>query len=364
MELKYFMPTRVLMGKGIVKESFEEFKSFGKKALIVTGKNSSKVNGSLDDVIEALKKVSIDYIVFDDIEENPSVETVDKAASLGKENDVDFVIGIGGGSPIDASKAIAMMIKNRNLTSDNLFTTEKLESLDVISIPTTSGTGTEVTQYSIITDHKDKTKKCLPQVIFPKLSLLDPSYTSHMSVNVTINTAVDAFSHIVESYLNKNANLLTDMIASKALNLFGECIDSLLKGEFSYKVRENLMLSSTLAGIIIAQTGTSLPHGMGYHLTYFKNIPHGLANGCLYVEYLRIFKDREKVDTVYKLLGLKSHGELEEILNKLVKVDIDITEEEIREYALAMSSNKLKLKNHPEEVGFEEIFGIYKNSLL
>lgn len=364
MELKYFMPTTVLMRQGIVLERSSEFKSFGKKAFIITGKKSSKVNGSLNDVKEALNKESIDYIIFDEIEENPSVETIEKAAELGKANKVDFIIGIGGGSPIDAAKGIGVMINNPKLTGETLFTSEKLESIDIIAIPTTSGTGTETTQYSILTDHKAKTKKNLGQSIFPKLSLIDPKYTMDMNVEVTRSTAVDALSHIVEGYLNKNASIITDALVEKSLKIWGKCIPALVKGEFDYETRENLMIASTMAGIIIAQAGTSLPHGMGYPLTYFKGVPHGLANGCLYVEYLKVFKSREKVEKIHELLGLKSHEELEILLEKLNKIDIEITAEEIKEYAKGMAENKAKLQNHPEEIGFEEIYNIYSRSLL
>lgn len=364
MNMKFFMPTRVLVGKDIVLNSFQEFKAFGKKAFIITGNKSSKINGSLNDVEEALKKAEVEYVVFDAIEENPSIETIEKAATLGKDNKVDFVIGIGGGSPIDAAKAIAVMIKNPELKGSNLITTKKLESLDIISIPTTSGTGTETTQYSILTDHKDKTKKNLGQLTFPKLSLLDAKYTMNMSLEVTRNTGVDAFSHIVEGYLNKNASIITDALSEKALKIWGECIEALVTGNCDYEVREKLMIASTIAGMIIAQTGTSLPHGMGYPLTYFKGLPHGLANGCLYVEYLRVFKDREKVNNIPKLLGLTTYEKLEEVLEKLTKVDISITEEEIKEYTNSMISNKAKVQNHPEEVGFEEIYNMYLKSLV
>ncbi|MDO4535586.1 MAG: iron-containing alcohol dehydrogenase family protein [Clostridium perfringens] len=364
MELKFFMPTKVLIGKDVVLNNSNLLKEFGTKALIVTGRSSSKKNGSLDNVISALKKENIGYIIFDEIEENPSVESVVKAADLGKSENVDFIIGIGGGSPIDASKAIGVMIKNKDLTGETLFSIETLESIDIVAVPTTAGTGTETTQYSIITDHKNKTKRNLGQSIFAKLALVDASYMMGMNANITRNTAFDAVSHIVEGYLNTNANLITDGLCEKALSVWGECIPSLLKGEFTLSDREKLMLASNMAGIIIAQTGTSIPHGMGYPLTYFKNVSHGLANGCLYKEYLKVFKNREKVNNIYKCLGLKSYEELEDIIDKLTKINIDVSEEELRVWSRDFAANKGKLKNHPESITEKEIFEIYKNSLI
>lgn len=363
MNTNFYMPTKVFLGKNIVKEKGELLASIGQKAFIITGKHSSKKNGSLKDVEDVLKKYNKDYIIYDDIEENPSIETIIKAAKIGKENAVDFLIGVGGGSPIDASKAIGVAINNPHLTEETLLNSDKLESLPIVAVPTTSGTGTETTQYAIVTDHKDKTKKNLGQVVFPVVSLLDPSYTENMNEEITISTTVDALSHIVEGYLNKNASEITDALAIKALKLWGKAIPSLKSRKFTYEDRENFMLASSLAGMIIAQTGTSIPHGMGYHLTYFKGVPHGLANGCLYVEYLNSFKDKTRIYEIVEHLGLSSYEEFISLLSDLTKIDIEVSEEEIEEYASSMVSNKAKLKNHPEDITKEEIKSIYLKSL-
>lgn len=364
METKFYMPTKVLVGKEIISKNAKIFKSYGKKALIVTGRNSAKNNGSLRDVIEALEKWNIQHILFDKVEENPSLETIVEARNRGLEFGAEFIVGIGGGSPLDASKAIGIMIKNPEVTIDTIFTDRKLSSIDIIAVPTTAGTGSETTQYSIVTVHKEKTKKNLGQEVFAKVAFLDAKYMKDMPVSTTINTAVDAFSHLVESYLNVNANIITDGLIEKALAIFGKTIPSLIKGDFTNGDRENLMMASTIAGMVIAQTGTSLPHGMGYALTYFKGLPHGLANGCLYREYLNIFKDREKINNIWQCLGLQSYEELIEILNKLTAVQIDITKEEIDSYTKGMITNKAKLKNHPEEITYEDIFNIYYKSLI
>ena len=363
MELKYFMPTKVLMGKDVIINNFSEFNKYGKKAYIITGRKSAKINGSLDDIIKALSLNNIEYVIFHEVEENPSLETIERAAEIGKVAKVDFIIGIGGGSPIDAAKAIAVMINNEELTKDNILDCAKLMSLDVITVPTTSGTGTETTQYAIVTDNKNKTKVNFGQIVFPEISFLDPTYTEYMPLETTVSTAIDALTHIVEGYLNVNANVITDALAEKSMKLWGECIEALILGKVSYEVRGKLMLASTMSGIIIAQTGTSLPHGMGYPLTYFKNIPHGLANGCLYVEYLKVFKNRDRVENIYKLLGLQSHSELEGLLYKFTKVNIEISDEEIKAYTDGMWKNQRKLKNHPERVSYEELYNMYYISL-
>ncbi|MEG0295517.1 MAG: iron-containing alcohol dehydrogenase family protein [Clostridium sp.] len=364
MKLNYYMPTEVFFGKDAIKNNYEVLKGYGAKALIVTGARSSKMNGSLKDVLNALDNLDANYMIFDKVEENPSLETIEAGAKLGKEFNCDYVIGIGGGSPIDASKAIAVMIKNPNITRDTIITTDKLEALDVVAVPTTSGTGTETTQYSIVTDHDNKTKLNLGQCIFPKIAFCDPTYTMRMEYDTTLNTAIDALSHLIEGYLNINANLLTDTLVEKGIKLWGECINNLSADKLGYEEREKLMMASTLGGIVIAQTGTSIPHGMGYALTYFKGLPHGIANGVLYKEYLRTFKNQSRVNDIVEFIGLNNINELEELLNNLINITVMITEEEITEFTDGMWNNKGKLKNHPEEISYEELYNIYKNTFI
>ena len=149
--MKLYMPTKVYNEKGCVRQHSQELAALGTKALLVTGKHSSRVNGSLQDVEDALNRERVPYVVFDGIEENPSVETVMRATALGLSEKVDFVIGIGGGSPMDASKAIALMIANPEKKADFLYETDaavKLaanQALPVAAVPTTAGTGSEVT---------------------------------------------------------------------------------------------------------------------------------------------------------------------------------------------------------------------------
>lgn len=363
MEFTYSMPTKILMGRNIILKSKHEFVSYGKKALIVTGKNSAKISGALNDVVSALQQMNIDYVIFDKVEENPCTKTIEEAAILGKTEGVEFVIGIGGGSPLDASKAIGMMIKNKHLTEETLFSSVKLESIPILAVPTTSGTGSETTPYAILTDHRAKTKRNLGQVIFCSIAFLDAGYTEALPAEITVNTALDAMTHLVEGYLNTNSTLLSDMLIEKGLTLWGECIPSLLNTTFDFETREKLMLASSIAGMAIANTGTSLPHGMGYALTYFKDVPHGLANALLFKAYLRSFKNKLKADKVYKLLGFSSSEAFEVFLSKTIHINIVVSKKEIKEWSEMMCSNEAKLKNHPEPATYDSIYAIYEKSL-
>lgn len=358
--LNYYMPTKIIWGKNVIVDNYKLFSEMGKKALIVTGRSSSKKNGSLDDVIMALKKGGIKYSIFDEVEENPSVSNVVKGANSGL--DSDFIIGIGGGSPIDAAKAIAVIIKNNNIDPRELMFEKTVSSaLPVIAIPTTAGTGTEVTPYAIITDHVNKTKKNYCQKVFPKYAIIDVKYFLTMPKKVRISTAVDALTHLVEGYLNINANLLNDYIAEEGFRLWGESKNYLNEDIIQENIMEKLIMSSTLAGMLISQTGTSLPHGMGYALTYFNNIPHGKANGVILKEYMKLC-NKDKVNKIIELLGFNTLEEFGNYLKTIIGT-VTITNSEANKYSETMFNNKGKLKNHPYDVTLEDIYNIYINSL-
>ncbi|MBZ9608237.1 iron-containing alcohol dehydrogenase [Clostridium estertheticum] len=358
----YYMPTKILLDEDVVLKNSNLFCNYGEKALIVTGKTSSITNGSLKDVTNALKKEGITYDVFNNVEENPSLETVETIAKLGILQKSNFIIGIGGGSPIDAAKAAGVLINNPNDTIYNLFESPNLKSIPIIAVPTTAGTGTETTPYSIVTDNELQTKHGICQRIFPEYAMLDVKYLMFLPEKITINTSVDALSHLVEGYLSTNANILSDALAEKGLKLFGECLNMIKEKDFTYTIRKKLMVASTLAGMVIAQSGTSLPHGMGYALTYFHNIPHGKANGVLLKSYLEFCDDKSKVKKILYLLTLENLDELGYFLNSMLGDVNSVTYEDICSYSDKMTLNNNKLKNHPTPVKREDILNIYKNS--
>lgn len=366
MEFKYFMPSKVFFGENCVLKNQEQFQVLGKRALIVTGRKSAKKSGAYGDVIQALAFSGIEHVLFDEVEENPSVETVERGAAKGKDFGADFVIGIGGGSPMDAAKAMAVLLKNPEMGLYDVFAARNLGKIPVVAVATTSGTGSEVTQFSILTDKKAQTKRNLGQIVFADLAFVDSKYTQGLPYEVTVNTAVDAFSHLVEGYLNVNAanNPVSDLYGEKGFELFKDCFQKLLDKNLDQDFREKVMLASMLGGIQIAQNATSLPHGMGYALTYFKGVPHGLANGILMMEYLKTFKDQSKIKKMLAILGLENLEALGQVMNQLITLKVEVTEEEILSYARDFAGNKEKLKSHPEEMSLEEIAKIYRNSLL
>jgi len=359
----FYMPTKIIAQKNAIKNHGIAFSQLGEIALIVTGRNSSKINGSLTDLVETLQNLNISYYIYDDVEENPSLETILKISTFGKENNVEFLIGLGGGSPIDAAKAAGVLINNTDSTIDDLFISPMLKALPLVAIPTTAGTGTETTPYAIVTDHRAETKRGIVQRVFPVIAFLDANYLMKTSKDVTINTGVDALSHLIEGYLSSNANIFSDGLAENGLKLFGKCLKEINNYKIDFKTRENLMIASCIAGIVIAQAGTSLPHGMGYPLTYYKGVPHGKANGVLLKSYMNFCSDKEKVKNILNFLEFDNLDQLGDFLISVLGKPVELSDEELYKYASAMASNTAKLKNHPSEVTCDDILDIYRSSL-
>lgn len=359
----FYMPTKIIKGVNCIVENSSLLSRLGEKCLIVTGKKSSKLNGSLEDVIFALDKENIKYKIFDEIEENPSIETVERAKLENIDENIDFIFAVGGGSSIDAAKAISILFANPNITIREAFRLKNLENIPIVCAPTTSGTGSEVTQYSIITDHENKLKRNLGQETFPKIAYLDARYSLNLPVDITVSTAFDAFSHLTESYLNTNATIFTDFVAEKGFEIFGSLKESFEKKELDIADREKLMLASTLAGIAIAQTGTSLPHLLGYSLTYNKNMSHGMSNAVLYKGYLALFKEYVKIEKMLKLLGFSSIEELIDYISSKLSYSLNLTEEEIKSFTATALKNQEKLRNHPLDIDKENIARMFKEAI-
>lgn len=355
-------PTKVFFGSSCVNKHSNEFSSLGKKALIVTGGNSSKKNGSLDDVQNALKKEGISYQLFDEVEQNPTLATVYQAAQQAKDFGAEFIIGIGGGSPMDAAKAVAVLAVN-NLSEEDLMARRWTNRpLPVAALPTTAGTGSEVTPYAVLTVPWAETKMSIGgDDLFPALALMDARYMIDMPWEVTVNTAVDALSHSIEGFINTEASVYSDLLARESIAIIGSVLQNIEAENITLAEREELLYASMLAGIVIAQTGTNFIHALGYPLTYFKGLPHGLANGVLMQASLELMAEGspEKVDQILAAVGCDSTAEVGSLLNKLLpKVNIKLTAEEQKLYAqkTLQTKNMAKCPHRPNEADILRIF--------
>lgn len=381
--MELFIPTHIYNEKNCVAGHSQELAALGSKALILTGKNSSAANGSLDDVVRALKRERVPFIIFNEIEENPSVETVMKASRFGNGEEADFVIGVGGGSPMDAAKAVALMMANPEKESDFLYAkagdaerNDARPALPVAEVPTTAGTGSEVTPYAILTRkylpdivlstnpqpqaesvfaHLMKTtKQSISHRIFPALALVDIAYLQTVSRTGCIHTAVDTLAHLVESHLNTNANDYSRMYSEMGLRTWAQVKDKLLLYEIGEEERRKLMYACTLGGMAIAHTGTSLPHGLSYPVTCEMDIPHGKAAGIFLPGFFRNYGDPEQAMYVLGLLNFGSVQSFSEYIRELlgeVRIPDDLWERAVKE----LMDNPAKLKNYPYMMDSERL---------
>lgn len=353
--MQIYMPTNVYGENNCVVNHRKELASLGNKALLVTGRHSSQANGSLEDAKRALQEEQTAYVIFDKIEENPSIETVMQARELGIQENVDFVVGIGGGSPMDAAKAIALMIANPGEDEGILYEARELECLPVAEVPTTAGTGSEVTPYAILTIHARRTKQSISHRIYPALALIDSRYLKTESLNTLINTTVDALAHLIESYMNTNADSYNRMYSEKGLRLFAEMKDDLLqcrrfggepKQTLSDDVFDKLMQMSATAGMAITHTGTSLPHGLSYSVTYEMGVPHGKAVGIFLPGFLKYYQGKEDVRLALGQMCFANVQDFTEYLDELLG-KVEISDELWKNDVELIMGNQAKLKNYP-----------------
>ena len=346
--MKFFMPTRVFSESECIAKHAAELSALGRHALIVTGKSSSKLNGSLDDVTAALSAHSVRYTIFDRVEENPSVETVMAARDTGLECGADFVIGIGGGSPLDAAKAVALMMKNSEKTWEFLYETSSASALPLAAVPTTCGTGSEVTGVAVLTRHDLKTKVSAKHKIFPNIALIDGKYLLSAPQKIIANTAIDALAHLIESAVNTLADTYSDMTAFAGLREWAGC-RSYIEGKtvLTDEAAVKLMNASALAGMSIAQTGTTIPHSLSYMLTYEAGVPHGAAVGAFQGKYLK-YADEQRRKAVLDAAGFSGTDELGNFISALAPVEAE--HELLERSAESVMKNAAKLALCPYRI--------------
>ena len=273
--MNFCFPTKIYVERDCVKKHANVFSACGKRCLIVTGKSSAVKCGALQDVTEVLDNSGIAYAVFDKIPENPPFEVCKAGAQAAHEFNAQFIVGIGGGSPLDAAKAIACLALNPEIGEQRMYA-QQLDGdpLPVIAVGTTAGTGSEVTQVAVITDSSGIKRSFRADSAFPIAALGDPHYTEFMPDSVTRSTAADALCHCTESYFNTTATEFSDVYALRGAQIISEQLSELT---LTCEQREKLYIGSLMGGIAISVTGTCIPHALSYFLTENHGMAHGTA---------------------------------------------------------------------------------------
>jgi 1,3-propanediol dehydrogenase/alcohol dehydrogenase len=379
---QFYLPTRVYFGKGTIGKVGEEAKKLGKRALVVTGGKSARRMGALQKVEDSLKNMGIKTILFEGVEANPCLETIERAADLTKAKKCQIIVGLGGGSPMDAAKGIAVSSTNPGPFTQYLGRNKLKESpLPVIAIPTTAGTGSEVTPYAVFTTTtrgKRRKKIMADDSIFPKVALVDPELTLSLPSSVTADTGIDALSHAIEGLISKNSQWLSDYLAVRAIKLLSTYLPEVARNPQDIEIRSRVLYASLLAGMVIAQTGTVLVHLMSYRLTSDLNLPHGRACAMLlpWVCEFNLKSSPAKLTSLAKSLGenvenLSQEDAVESVVNRIRNLllhlglpqDLEsrkIEESLIEDFVDEVMQDTRKLANNPRKVTLEDVIDIYR----
>ncbi len=284
---------------------------------------------------------------------------------------------------MDAAKGIALLMTNKGSITD-YFGTDKVKkpAIPVIAIPTTAGTGSEVTKYAVVTDRKKTLKQIIGSFhISPVLALLDPLLTLSMPASLTANTGADALSHAVEGYVSTQANPVGDILALKSISLITESLPGAISQPENPKIREKMLFASMLAGLVINSAGAGIIHGMGYFITLHYGAPHGLANALLMPEVMEfnMVANPTKYKNIAEAMGKKAEGlsekeaarlsvvAMRELLQKIgipeSMKEIGVKEESLAGFAETVSKNERLLTLNPRRPTREEIEEIYRKSM-
>ncbi|MBQ8183265.1 MAG: iron-containing alcohol dehydrogenase [Clostridia bacterium] len=355
-----YVNSKVISGKNCVTDNAELMAQFGEKCLIVTSGSAAEKSGALNDVVCALNKCGIGYAVFNKINENPLVSTVIEGGKAARDADADFVIGIGGGSPLDAAKAVAICAANPEYDIDGLYGRRiPSKALPVVLVGTTAGTGSEVTGVSVLTNDKNMQKKSISGVdCYAALVFADAKYTYSMGYDVTVSTALDALAHAVEGWFSPKCDAVASVYAELALKRIYKALKVLAENKAlpDENVREDLYYGSVFAGLELNICGAAFPHTVGYVLTENYGIPHGKACTALMPCFLTKAKkyECERFRQLLEILG-ENEVELIDTIKALTDVkNLDMTDEQLDEWCSRWQGNVKNFMNSPGGFTAEE----------
>lgn len=285
-EFEYKMPAKVRFGVGITNNLgriLREELGF-QKAFIATDKGIAAA-GILEKITNSLDGDGFPYQVYDALIPDPTIEVVDEAADVLRNSGADVVVAVGGGSPIDTAKAMCMLQTHEGSVRDYLFGgTKQVERpiMPLICVPTTAGTGSEMTAASVITNNQEKTKVSVThENLIPKMALIDPSLHVGMPPFITATTGMDALTHAVESYVSLNAEPISDAMGIAAIRMIGENLRTAVSDGSNLEARTNMALASTIAGAAFLNGGLGVVHGIAQTIGAVAHVAHGTANALL-----------------------------------------------------------------------------------
>ena len=282
----FVIPNHTVVGTNVLGEVAPLLKEMGNKAFIVTGKHVA-VSDMMKQLTALLDENGIDCVIFDGITGEPTDTMIENGVEMLKSSGCDFIIGIGGGSPLDSAKAIAAMAVNEGSIADYNGKEITGEILPLAAIPTTAGTGSEATKFTVITDSEKGIKMLLKgDVLVPKLAIVDSSFTVGAPKSVTSATGLDALTHAVEAYTSRKAFSMTDTLAVSAVKRIMKYLPIAYREPDNSLAREQMSIAALEAGICINNSSVTIVHGMSRPIGALFHVPHGMSNAMLLKECL------------------------------------------------------------------------------
>ena len=308
----FFIPTVNLMGAGCLKDAADSIQSQGfKKGLIVTDKILNQI-GVVEQVQDLLNERSVATVVFDGTQPNPTINNVNDGLALLKENECDFVISLGGGSPHDCAKGIALVAANGGHISDYEGVDQSAKPmLPLIAINTTAGTASEMTRFCIITDEERHIKMAIvDKHTTPLISVNDAELMLAKPASLTAATGMDALTHAIEAYVSIAATPITDAVAIKAIELIEAHLRTAVKNGENLEAREQMAYAQFMAGMAFNNASLGYVHAMAHQLGGFYDLPHGVCNAILlpHVQRYNAQVCPERLTDVAKAMGVNVEG--------------------------------------------------------
>ena len=373
---KYNTKTTLYSGRGCIRQNADVIKGYGSKAIIFTTHfPEGSRNLGLEDLKFVFEENNIDYLVYDDVEVDPPVEKCAELAARAKDFHADFFVGLGGGSSIDTAKAVSLLLTYPD--NDNPYdvfyamgapskSNDTESAIPVIAVPTTAGSGSEVSGFSVLTRADTNTKLCMYPLVFPVLAFLDGDYLKEAPADIIHTGVIDALAHGVETYLHVGSNPMNRAMARYGFELFADFKNRMNDGNYEEDDYDKMLLAAYVQGCAFMQSSTTIPHGMGYPLSHVKHVCHGLANGIFLGEYVRGFHDQSLVQPIVEMCGFKNSDEFAEFCKSITEDDIvglEVSEEEIQNWTDDFMKLDFRLAANPEVLDRNDIENLYRKSL-
>lgn len=381
MDFGWYSPINIIFGSGKIKQIGEEIKKFkAKKVLLITDKGLEKA-GITEKIVKHIPE-NVECEVYTDVIPEPPMESIEDCANKVKNGDFDLIIGLGGGSSIDVTKLVSVMATNEKPLPElcGVDNVEK-EGLPTIMVPTTAGTGSEVTPIAIVTNEKEHLKVgIVSRYLFADCAICDPELTMSMPPHITAATGMDALTHAVEAYISVNATPVSDILALEAVRVIHAFLRKAFANGDDKQAREKMLYGALLAGMAFANAGVGAVHALAYPLGGEYKIAHGVSNALLlpYVLETNMIACLDRLARVGEAMGVvdeyaplreKAEQTVEaiKVLSSDVEIpgslkDVNIPEEALPKLAASAINVTRLLANNPRKLSEEKILEIYKRA--